>query len=158
MGWIWLFISSLILFLVIIPFRAWKHYSLAGVITMIVLYFIDSTFIKLGAFSYFYSSYLIGKLPILYLVSGFFGGIILVYYYPKSRLIQLPYILFLAFLFLCLELIMNYFDYIIYNNWTPIYSFFLNFSGFSLVIWLFYWISNTFESLNDNKNKDQKRL
>jgi hypothetical protein len=154
MGWIYLFLASALLFLLAVPFNRWKHYLWAGVITMIILYAIDSTFIKLGAFSYHYSSFLIGEIPLLHLLSSFFGGILLVHYYPKKRLMQLPYIIFSSFLFLSLELIMNYFDYITYNNWSPTYSFFLDISGFIIVIWLFYWICDTFEINIDSFNNE----
>jgi hypothetical protein len=157
MGWIWLFMISVLIFLLAIPFKKWIYYWPAGVVTMIIIYAIDSTLIKLGAFSYYYPNYIIGKLPLFYWVSSFFAGILLVYYFPKRKIMQFPYILLTAFMFLCLELIMKYFNYITYHNWSSIYSFFLDISGFIIVIWLFFWISNTFKgTANGYNNKNTK--
>ena len=106
-----------------------------------MIYAIDSTLIAVGAFSYRYPNPFIGQLPTLYWLSSFFGGIVLISYYPQRKLWEFPYILFSSFLFLLLELTMHYFGYFSYHHWSPIKSFFLNVFGFIVVSWLWHWIS-----------------
>ncbi|HYF82142.1 MAG TPA: hypothetical protein VEB00_03820 [Clostridia bacterium] len=141
MGWIIFFISSILMILLIKPYKKWSQLWYAGLITMAVLYAIDSTLIAVGAFSYQYPNPLIGELPTLYWLSSFFGGVVLAYYYPQRKLLQFPYILLSSFLFLLLELIMHFFRYIKYHNWSPINSLFLDLFGFIIVIWIWNWIN-----------------
>jgi hypothetical protein len=148
MGWIIFFISSIIVFFLCTPFKKWKYFWLAGIISMIMIYVIDSTLIVLGAFSYSYPNPLIGNLPTLYLLSAFFGGTVLVYYYPQRKILKYPYIILAAFLFVCLELLMNYFGYFSYQNWTPVNSFILDIFGFVNVIYLWNWINETKVKVN----------
>lgn len=142
MGWVIFFISSVVISILCIPLKKWKCYLFAGIISLIVLYAIDSTLIKLGAFSYRYPNPLIGNLPTLYWLSGFLGGIILVHYYPAKKQLQFPYVLIVASLFLCLELFMAYLGYFNYLNWSPLNSFFLDIFGFLIVIWLWNWVDD----------------
>jgi len=137
----------LLLFFLINPFKKWKQLWYAGIIAMILIYAIDSTLIRLGAFSYQFANPLISGLPTLYWLSSFFGGIIMVKYYPQKNAWKLPYIILTSFLLLLLELIMWVFGYFNYENWTLINSFFLNISGFIILIWLWNWI-------NEDRNKE----
>jgi len=98
MGWVIFFVFSVMISILCISFKKWKYYWSAGMITLIILYAIDSTLIELGAFSYRYPNPLIGNLPILYWLSGFFGGAILVYFYPEGKQFQFPYLLNSIFL------------------------------------------------------------
>jgi hypothetical protein len=139
MGWIIFFILSMLIFLVT-SLKKWKRFWFAGVITMIIIYAIDATLIALGAFSYRYPNALLGGLPTFYWLSSFFGGNVLVYYYPQRIRYQFAYILFSCFLFLLLELVMYYFGYFSYHHWSPIKSFFLDVFGFVVVIWIWNWI------------------
>ncbi len=141
MGWIIFFISSIVIFIITKPFKNWGNLWYAGIISLPVLYIIDSVLISLGAFSFQYPNPVIGELPTLYWLSSFFGGIILVKYFPKKNVWRFPYITFSAFLFLILELVMCFLGYFNYHNWKPINSFFLNISGFIIVIWIWNWIN-----------------
>lgn len=141
MGWVIFFITSILVSLIFIPFKKVKYYWLAGIISMIMIIAIDSTLIRLGAFSYRYPNSIIGKIPTLYWLSSFFGGIIVAYYYPKKKPLQFPYILLSSFIFLCMELVMYFLGYFNYHNWSLINSFILNIFGFIIVIWLWNWVS-----------------
>lgn len=140
MGWIVFFIAVVLTFIMTNPFKRFGQLWYAGIISMGALYAIDTTLQRLGAFSFQHSPHLVGELPTPYWLSSFFGGIVLVKYYPKKSFWKLPYILIAAFVFLILELIMHYLGYFNYHNWSLINSFFLDVSGFIVVIWLWKWI------------------
>jgi len=141
MGWIIFFICSIAAFLISQACKEWGRLWYAGPIAIIANYAIDSVLIRLGAFSYRYPNPMIGRLPTFYLLASFFGGIVLVKYYPEKSAWKLPYIILSSFAFLLLELIMHSLDYFNYHNWSPINSFFLDFLGFTVVIWLWSWIN-----------------
>ncbi|MFZ5966218.1 MAG: CBO0543 family protein [Bacillota bacterium] len=112
-----------------------KSYWCAGVICLIVLLIIDKKFTDLGAYSFNHGNYYIANIPVLYWTSFYAAGVLSVYYFPKQKKWQLPYILFLASIFLVLETVMNRLGYFHYHQWSPIDSFVLNISGISLVLW-----------------------
>ena len=143
MGWVILFICSVLVCLTVTSFKKWNQYWYAGLITMVMIYAIDSTLITLGAFSYRYPNQLIGQLPTLYWLSSFFGGIILVNFYPQKKLLQFPYVLLSSLIFLLLELVMYFFGYIFYDNWSPVKSYFLDIFGLIIVIWLWNWMNES---------------
>ena len=147
MGWIIFFAGTMAIFLFTGSFKKWSRLWYAGVIAMAELYAIDSTLITLGAFSYQYPCPFIGKLPVFYWLSSFFGGATLAYYYPARKLFRLPYIVLSAFLFLLLELVMHFFGYFNYHNWTPLRSFFLDIIGFAAFIW-------TWERVNEIRSRE----
>jgi hypothetical protein len=143
MGWIFFFIASVLVFLIFTSIKKWKHFWIGGLITMLIIYAIDSTLIRLGAYSLRYPNHLIGELPTLYWLGSYFGGIVLIYYFPERKPLQFPYILLSALLFLCLELIMCFFGYFYCHNWSPVESFFLDVFGLVVVIWLWNWINGS---------------
>ena len=128
--------------LLFVPFHKWLSLFPAGLITLIVLYLIDSTLILLNAFSYRYANPILSDLPVLYWLSGFPEGMLLVYYFPKKKHLHFPYIVLAAVVFLGMELIMLLLKYISYHNWSPVFSLFLNMGGFIDVIFLSQWIKN----------------
>ncbi len=141
MSWLIFFLSSLLTTILLVPQKKFKVLWPAGLITMTAIYTIDTTLVSLGAFLYKFPILFVSGLPIFYLLSGFFGGMLLVHFFPSRTWIQLPYILLAAFLFLCLELIMSWVGYFEYGqNWNPVRSFFLNTLGFTIVLSLYYWI------------------
>lgn len=107
-----------------------------GVISMIVLYAIDSTLIGLGAFSYSFGNPGLAGIPLIYWLSSFPGGLLLVYLYPEKPKQQLPYIMLASAVFLAAEMVMSRLGYFLYLNWNSFYSYLLNVGGFIIVIWL----------------------
>jgi len=110
-----------------------------GLFTIVLLYLIDSTFIELGAYSYNPLILSFSGISIFYLLSSFPGGILLVYFYPKNKKMQVPYILLTAFIFVLMELIMMWAGCFQYIHWNTIKSFLLNIFGFTVVIWFAEW-------------------
>jgi len=121
--------------------KKWMQVWHAGVIALAVVYAIDATLIRLGAFSYICDLHFAGGLPLFYWLSAFFGGVLLVRYYPRKSIWKLPYILLADFMFLVLEHIMRMIGYFRYHNWSLINSFFLDIVGFIIVIWFWNWIN-----------------
>lgn len=137
MGWIYFFCIAYALPLLLVPHHKYKKYFPIGLVSIIILFIIDSTFIKLGAFSYSFGTPYISKLPLLYLLSAIPGGILLVHFFPqKNRRMQLPYILLAAALFLIIELVMLWLKYFNYHDWSFLNSYILDIFGFIIVIWL----------------------
>jgi hypothetical protein len=110
-----------------------------GPFSIVILYLIDSTFIELGAFSYSAQILSLSGISIFYLLSSFPGGILLVYYYPKNKKMQVPYILLAAFIFLLMELIMMWAGYFQYVHWNSLKSYLLDIFGFTVVLWFAEW-------------------
>ncbi len=141
MAWLIFFLSSLLITLKFVSLKKLKILWSGGLVTMTTIYAIDTTLVSLGAFLYKFPILSVSGLPIFYLLSGFFGGILLVNFFPSKTWLQLPYVLFAASLFLCLELLMSWIEHFEYGqNWNPTRSFFLNALGFTFVLSLYYWI------------------
>lgn len=121
---------------IVVPAKEWKRLWPAGIITCVLLYMIDSTFIRLGAFSYCPGFSITPGIPVLYLVSSIGGGIVLAYLLPERKLWQLAFIFISAAVFLFMELVMHWLGYFQYNEWRPLNSYFLNVVGFSAVLLL----------------------
>lgn len=147
MAWIILCAAAWLAALLLIPKDSFRRLWPAGIISMLVLYFIDTTLIRLGAFSYNGSPFF-SDIPVFYWTSSFPGGLLLAYFYPAVKRLRLPYVAGAAAVFLVLELIMKRLGYINYLNWNTLYSFFLDVGGFIIVLWL----SRVLDSTGKNKS------
>jgi hypothetical protein len=146
MGWAILSGTAWLLAILFVPLKKWKLLWKAGLLSIVSIYVIDSSLIKLGAFYYnikMSSFYGISGVPILYLLSGFPGALLLTAYFPKDNKWHFPYVLFTAALFLALELIMVQYGYFIYRKWSPILSYCLNLFGFTIILWAAKWMGLT---------------
>lgn len=135
MLWIMLGIVFWGIMLFLIPIKQWKSFWLIGIISMIILYFIDSTLIALKAFKFIYNSSTISGLPFPYWLGSFPIGILLVKFCPIRQWARLLYIALSAFVLLALELVIVYLGYFSYINWNPLKSFLLNIGGFTILLW-----------------------
>ncbi|MCT4621300.1 MAG: hypothetical protein N4A62_18155 [Marinisporobacter sp.] len=135
MGWIIMCTIAFLLVLIFIPFNKYKSLYPMGLLSLVILYTIDSTFIELNAFSYSFANSKLSGLPIFYWLSGFASGMLLVYYYPSHKKWKFPYVLLASFLLLFLELIMVKLKYFHYHQWNLTKSYFLNIFGFTVVLW-----------------------
>lgn len=134
--WLVFFITAYLAAFITVPVKEWRRLWPAGIITVVLLYMIDSTFIKLGAFSYTTVFSFPPGIPVLYLASSFGGGIILSYLNPGKKRWILPYIILAAAVFVFFELIMSWLGSFHYKQWSPLNSLFLDIVGFSAVLWL----------------------
>ncbi len=134
MGWVVFSLIAYILLFILVPLSEHKALFPFGLVSVIILYLIDSTLIRLGAFSYSYGISRLSGLPILYLISGYAGGILLIYFSPSKETWKFYYILLSSAIFLILELIMHWVKYFHYHNWSTFNSYFLNIFGFSVVL------------------------
>lgn len=137
--WIVFFCVSCVALFVFVGLHKIKSLWPIGLITLVLVYIIDNTFISFGAFSYSYPNPLLDNLPLFYWLSGFCGGIILANYYPNDRKKQFPYILLSSACFLAMEVLMSYLGYFHYHNWHPIKSYILDIFGFTLSVSLAVW-------------------
>ncbi|MCT4607231.1 MAG: hypothetical protein N4A64_14235 [Marinisporobacter sp.] len=141
MGWIIMCAIAFLLVFIFIPFHQYKSLYPIGLISLAILYMIDSTFIELKAFSYSFANPKLSGLPTFYWLSGFAGGLLLVYYYPLHKKWQLSYLLFVSLLLLILEFIMYKLRYFHYHKWSLAQSYFLNILGFAVVLWFSHFFS-----------------
>ena len=139
MVWIIFLIIACLTALILTPIKKWKRLWPAGITGLILLYLIDSTFVRLEAYSYTFSNSLPSGIPTFFWLSSFPGGMILAYYYPQRKRWQFPYILVAAAIFLVMELVMYWLSYFHYNKWNPVNSYFLNVIGFTVVLHLSEW-------------------
>lgn len=140
MGWFIFFICSFLAYLILVRFRQWKVSWYSGVITLVILYCIDAVLIDLGAYGFSPTGPNIGYLPLFYWMSSFFGGNILVYFFPSKKILQLPYIILSSMIFLLSEFIMGTLGYFEHFHWSYLHSFCLDIMGFISVIWIWQWI------------------
>lgn len=143
MGWIIYFISVTLLAVILTKFKNVRNLWPMGLLTILFLYIIDSGLVSLGAYSFSYGNPFLGDLPIFYLLAGFPGGFLIAYFFPAKKQFQFPYILLTAALFIWLELIMKWFEYIHYINWNIFRSSILNVGSFMSILWLGQWLNAT---------------
>lgn len=151
MAWVIFLISAYIAAFILVPANEWKRLWPAGIITCVLLYMIDSTFIRLGAFSYSLGFLITPGIPVLYLISSIAGGILLAYLFPEKKLWQLAFILISAAVFLFMELVMHWLGYFQYDQWRLLNSYFLNIIGFSAVLRLSQCFGSIGKSNDDNR-------
>ncbi|PAB59248.1 hypothetical protein CCE28_10300 [Anaeromicrobium sediminis] len=135
MGWFVFCAIAYAIVLFLIPLNKFKYLLPIGLISMVILYLIDSTLIRLGAFSYSFPNPILGGLPTLYLLSGFAGGVFLVYFLPLRKRWQSPYILLASLIFLIIEFLMIHLNYFHHHKWNGLNSYVLNIFGFIIVLW-----------------------
>jgi hypothetical protein len=136
MAWIIFLLIAFLTAAFAVPFKHWKILWPAGIIGMLVLYCIDRTLIGLGAYSFTGGSPFLSGVPTFYWISGFCGGILIVYFYPVQKRRRIPYLLLGAFLFLMTEFIMNRLGFFHYLKWDMIHSYLLNLIGLGITLWL----------------------
>jgi len=141
MQWIVFFFFSVFVFFITKSYKEWRQLWYAGLFALLVMYAIDTTLIKLGAYSFRHPNLILGGIPTFYWFSSFFGGMVLTRFYPQKTIWKLPYILLSSFLFLLLELIMHFGGYFYYYNWSSVHSFFLDIFGLTVVIWFWSWMN-----------------
>lgn len=156
MIWVVFFIAACLSGIALIPPHQWKTLWPSGIIAAVMIYFIDSTLISLGAYSLSSGMVYISGLPAFYLLSSFFGGAILINYYPNKTKWRFPFILAAAMVFVFMELIMYWLGFFHYDKWSPVNSYFLNIIGFTSTLWLSERFNATGEKSRIN-NKGVKR-
>lgn len=142
MGWIILFVVAYFLLFSLVTLKRCKELFHVGLFSLIVLYLIDSALINLGAYSFRPIHFNVSGIPLLYLLSGFPGGILLVHFLPSKKKWYLFYPLLASAVFLCIEQIMVLIKYFYYHQWNSFNSFVLNIFGFSIVLWFHYCYDN----------------
>lgn len=142
MAWIIFALASWIAVLLLVPLHYWKKSWIVGAVGMTVLYFIDSTLVKLGAFRFNYNGSMIFGLPLPYLISYLAGGMAFDYFRPQgSRWRRIGYIFATALFLLVLELIMLYIGAFRYIRWNIAMSALLNLGGFTILMWFAEWLN-----------------
>ncbi|MFZ5986860.1 MAG: hypothetical protein ACOYWZ_07035 [Bacillota bacterium] len=142
MIWFFFFVGLSILSFVLVPKNKWKRLWPAGIIGSVVLYLIDTTLIRLGAFSFAGASPALEGLPIFYFASGFWGAILFINYFPKRNVWTFPYIILSSTLLLILEFFLVLTDNFYYHKWNLTNSLLLNVFGFTLISWLVQWVES----------------
>ncbi|OGO82223.1 MAG: hypothetical protein A2Y21_03280 [Clostridiales bacterium GWC2_40_7] len=143
MVWIMYFLLAVLATFIFTRFKNIKRLWVMGLVTMLFLYVIDNTLINLGAYSFKNPISVLGGIPLFYLLAGFPGGILLAYFYPPVKRLQLPYVLLSSAIFIFLEIIINWLGYIRYLNWNLLKSYILNIGGFMAILWLGQWLNAT---------------
>ncbi|MFZ5352396.1 MAG: hypothetical protein ACOZCL_06670 [Bacillota bacterium] len=143
MGWFLFMLCVFITCALAVPYKNWIKFWYSGTIGMVLLYFIDSTLIKLGAFEFHHNGLLVSGLPLFYLLSCYPGGIVFAHYRPNKEKYKLLYIIIMALLLLALELIMSFLGYFTHINWHTLKSVLLNIFGFIVLLRLIEFYENS---------------
>ncbi|HHW42776.1 hypothetical protein GFC01_05515 [Desulfofundulus thermobenzoicus] len=140
MAWlIWLGIS-LVLSFFLAGRKGWLRFWPVGLVALAVVYILDSTLIRLGAFAYHYGLPELGGLPLLYFLSTIPNGVTVARFYPSRHWLRLPYVLVLAAVLLLVEWLMSITGNFRHLRWSPGQSLGLNVVGLVLVFWLGEWL------------------
>lgn len=142
MIWTVLFLVAITASIFLIPKSRWKDLWPSGVIGIIVLYLIDSTLIKLGAFSFSNASPSLNGVPVFYLASAFFGAVLFINYLPRKRAWTFPYIILCAGILFVLEYFFLLTGHFSHYNWGVNRALILNIFGFTLVSWMAQWLES----------------
>ena len=137
MGWVIYFAITFSVMLVAVPFKRIREYWLAGVVGIVVIFVLDSTLIKLNAYSFSKAYIYIKGIPLLYMLTAFPGGVIFLWIYEQANKYKFLTMLFISYLFLIIEFIMIKTKYFHHIRWDGGNSFFLNITGFVLTLWLY---------------------
>lgn len=148
MGWYIFLGVAFVITLATVPLVQWQKLWPIGLISIVTLYIIDTTFIGLGAYSFRNGSSLLSGIPLTYIISYFPGAILLVHFYPQKNKWRFPYILLAAGFFLFMELVMVWIGYFHYIKWNPVRSYLLNVFGFLAIFWMAQWLGLT-KKLNE---------
>lgn len=136
MGWYILFVIDCLLMIILVPKSEWRRLYPAGLVSVLVLIPIELVFTNLGGFSYMQSIINLHKVPIVYLLCAFPGGVLVAYYYPVKKWLRTPYVLFISATLLLIEIIILQVGYMKHGNWNIFKSFALDIYGFIVVLWL----------------------
>ncbi|MBE3585181.1 hypothetical protein [Desulfofundulus thermocisternus] len=141
MAWLVLFLVSFFMSALLVGKKGWVLLWPMGLVALVVVYVLDVTLIRLGAFTYKFGLPILGGLPPLYFLSGLFNGVTVARFYPARRWLRLPYIILLSAAYLLVEWLMiitGNFSHA--NNWSFWRSLGLNVTGFTLLFWLGEWL------------------
>jgi len=136
LAWVMLFLVAWLFVLVLVPVREWKRLWPAGIIGLVVVYVIDSTFVGLGAFSFTKIYPGLSGLPIFYILSIVAGSILSAHFYPDKDWKQMLFVMLMALGLLLIEVAMIRLNYFHHLSWSLARSYALNIGGFIVVLWL----------------------
>ncbi|ABO49782.1 conserved hypothetical protein [Desulforamulus reducens MI-1] len=136
MTWVFFTIFCWLLALILVRQPGIKEYWPSALISLTVVYLVDSTGTYYGAYR-FLNTPLINGVPILYLISSLALGMVTLRFYPREHREQLIYIAVLAALFLMAEIIlMKTGNFIHLKGWHLGKSYILNILGFIIITWI----------------------
>ncbi|SHI85845.1 hypothetical protein [Desulfofundulus thermosubterraneus] len=140
MAWLVWFLFSFFLTVLLVGKKGWLQLWPVGLAALAVVYVLDSTLIRLGAFAYSFGLPALGGLPLLYFLSTLINAAAVARFYPVRRWLRLPYIIVLSAVYLLVEWVMILTGNFRHINWSLWRSLGLNVVGFTLFLWLGEWL------------------
>ncbi len=142
MGW-WIFFSiSCLTAALIVPFKKWINLFAIGLISMVIILFVDGSLVHLGAFQFNFKGLKIYGLPLPYWLSYIPGGILFGYIRPAARLPRLFFILAIALFYALVELITIKLGLFQHLNWSILKASILNIGCFTVLLWFTEWLNS----------------
>lgn len=126
-------VISWTLVLILIPFLRLRTTWLVGVISPILLFIIDFTFVKLGYYQFPNKLVDVFGIPLFYLLGGSAGGILFTNWLPRKPLLKIISVLGFSGLLLVTERVFYNFGAFKYLYFTPLLSYTLNVAGLSIL-------------------------
>lgn len=128
--------------LLLVPLKYWKKSWPVGIFALAIIFVLDDTLAKLGAFRFLNGRIYLGSLPLFYWLAYFPGGILFDYFRPKKHMQRLLYIFIWTAGYLAVELFIIHIGYFQHLKWSPYRAFLLNASGFVITMWFAEWMEN----------------
>jgi hypothetical protein len=142
MAWIIFVAAAWIVTLLLVPLKYWKKSWPVGIFALAIIFILDDTLVKLGAFRFLNSRVYLSGLPFCYWLAYFPGGVMFDYFRPKEHIQRLLYIFVWAAGYLAVELIYIYIGYFRHLNWNEYRAMMLNTGAFCITMWFAEWVEN----------------
>lgn len=142
-----------LLVIIFIPYERIKNLRIVGLISLIWLFILEFTFIHLEYYRFIHYNIGIFGIPILYLLGGIAGGLLMIYWIKQSFYNKISVIIIFSLLLLFAEylyVVRGAFLHI--NGWNFFYSFLLNLFGLSTLVWLCLLIAGKEKIYKNNYN------
>lgn len=136
MGWFVFGAAAWLAGLLLVPARCWKKLWPLGIAGMVLVFFVDSTLLELGAFDFSPGTPKISGIPIPYWIAYFPGGVLFGYYCPGVKWQRGLYVLMASLVLLAMELVMVRLGYFYHLDWSVAKAYVLNAGGFTVMAWL----------------------
>jgi hypothetical protein len=120
----WLIFCGVAWMIVLVAVKPLKlsKFLKTGLITMALVFLVDSTGVNLGLYAFRDHWFTIAGIPLFYLIGSIPIGMALVYFVPKKRTNQFLYIGGVSVLLVLVELTLRSIGMIEYRHWNWFYS------------------------------------
>lgn len=143
-----------LLVFILVPFERFKLLWPVMVISILLLFAMNFTFIQLGYYYFTKSVPGVFGVPLFVLVSGAGGGVLLMNWMRRSSFYKILSVLFFSgFLVLATEVLIRAGAFEMQSGFNQILNFFISIAGLSILVWLSLAVIGEERIYEGNKNR-----